>query len=336
MAEPLLSVTDLTVHFHGQEGIVKAVDGISFDVDRSETVCLVGESGSGKTVAAEAVTRLHPSPPAEISGEVRFDGTDVLTMDAADLQALRGGGIGHVFQNPKGALNPVYSVGWQLVEAVRLHRDVSKRAARKRAIVLLDKVGIPEATGRFDDYPHEFSGGMRQRVVLAMALAAEPALLIADEPTTALDVTVQAGILSLLADLQEEFEMSVLLITHDFGVVAQVADRVTVLYGGKVMEQGDVYDVFERPAHPYTRALLACLPGRGREMQPIPGRPPDPKQPPRGCRFHPRCSHAIDECESGTQPDLYGVVSGQRASCVFYGPNHDPRELREEGVADEQ
>ena len=330
MAEPLLSVTDLTVHFHGEEGVVKAVDGISFDVERGEAVCLVGESGSGKTVAAEALTRLHSSPPAAITGEVRFDGNNVLEMSDRELRELRGGGIGHVFQNPHGALNPVYSVGWQLVEAIRLHRDVSKAEARERAIVLLDKVGIPEATGRFDDYPHEFSGGMRQRVVVAMALAAEPDLLIADEPTTALDVTVQAGILSLLADLQAEFDMSVLLITHDFGVVAQVADRVTVLYGGKVMEQGDVYDVFEWPSHPYTRALLSCLPGRGRRMQPIPGRPPDPLDPPSGCRFHPRCPHAIDECQRGTQPDLY-PVDGQRASCVFYGPGHDPRELDAEG-----
>jgi peptide/nickel transport system ATP-binding protein len=225
-------------------------------------------------------------------------------------------------------LNPVYSVGWQIVEAIQLHRDVSKPEARKRAIMLLDRVGIPEATGRFDDYPHEFSGGMRQRVVIAMALAAEPALLIADEPTTALDVTIQSGILSLLAELQAEFGMAILLITHDFGVVAEVADRVVVMYAGKVMEQGDVFGVFDSPAHPYTQALMASLPGRGTGLNTIPGRPPDPRAPPDGCRFHPRCPHAIEECTQGEQPPLYAAGDDHRAACVFYGPGRDPGRVR--------
>ncbi|MFB6087188.1 MAG: ABC transporter ATP-binding protein, partial [Haloarculaceae archaeon] len=240
MTAPLLSVRDLRTVFHTDEGTVRAVDGVSFDVGRGETVCLVGESGSGKTVTGESITRLIRSPPGEVAGgEVRFDGRDLASLPEDDLRDLRGDRIAHVFQNPQGALNPVYTVGWQIVEAIRIHEDVSRAAARDRAVDLLDRVGIPEATRRFDDYPHEFSGGMKQRVALATALACNPDLLIADEPTTALDVTIQNQILSLLADLQDEFGMGVLLITHDLGVVAEVADRMVVMYAGKVMERGD-------------------------------------------------------------------------------------------------
>ena len=334
MTEPLLSVENLHVQFATEEGVVRAVDGVSFDVGRGETVCIVGESGSGKTVTSEAITRLIPMPPGEIpAGDIRFDGRSVLSLSERELRELRGADVAHVFQNPQAALNPVYTVGWQIVEAIRLHRDVSKRAARERAVELLDRVGIPEATARFDDYPHEFSGGMKQRVVIAMALASEPDLLIADEPTTALDVTIQAQILRLLKELQAEFDMGIVLVTHDLGVVAEIADRVVVMYAGKVMETGSVYDVFENPSHPYTRALLDCLPGRGAEVEAIGGSLPSVVDPPSGCRFHPRCPHAVDECRTGDQPAFRPVSdgSGHVASCVYYGPGYDEARLRRPG-----
>jgi peptide/nickel transport system ATP-binding protein len=346
MSDPLLRVEGLKTHFHTDEGTVRAVDGVDFEVGRGETVCIVGESGSGKTVASETVTRLIPTPPGEIAaGHVWFDGEDLATASEKHLERVRGGRIGHVFQNPQGALNPVYTVGWQIVEAIQLHRDLSKSEARKRAIDLLDRVGIPEASARFDDYPHEFSGGMKQRIVIAMALSSEPDLLIADEPTTALDVTIQSQILRLLRDLQEEFGMSILLITHDLGVVAEIADRVVVMYAGKVMEQGDVFSIFEEPAHPYTRALLDCLPGRGGETRSIGGSLPDPTDPPDGCRFAPRCPHAIEDCTAGDQPPLYEVDEGDHVvSCVHFGPGQDPsvvldhdagqRTERDQSVAD--
>jgi peptide/nickel transport system ATP-binding protein len=324
VSEPLLAVRDLRTQFHTDEGIVRAVDGVSFDVRRGETVALVGESGSGKTVTAETITRLIRTPPGEVAGgEVRFDGEDVVGMDEDDLRRLRGGRIGYVFQNPQGALNPVYPVGWQVVEAVRLHDDVSEAAARDRAVDLLDRVGIPEAATRFHDYPHELSGGMKQRVAVAMALAPEPDLLVADEPTTALDVTIQNQILRLLSEIQREFGTSVLLITHDLGVVAEIADRAVVLYAGKVMERAGVEALFDAPAHPYTRALLDCLPGRGRELDSIGGELPDATDPPAGCRFHPRCSYAVDACRTGEQPPLHRVGDDHDAACVHHGPGGD-------------
>jgi peptide/nickel transport system ATP-binding protein len=337
--EPLLSIRDLRTVFHTDDGLVRAVDGVSFDVDRGETVCLVGESGSGKTVTGESITRLVRTPPGEIDAEaIDFDGQDLTAFSSDALRDVRGARIAHVFQNPEGSLNPVYSVGWQIVEAIRIHEDVSRATAKARAIDLLDRVGIPEATQRFDDHPHEFSGGMKQRVAIAMALSTNPDLLIADEPTTALDVTIQRQILDLLSDLQAEFGMSVLLITHDLGVVAEVADRVVVMYAGKVMERGDVFDVFERPAHPYTRALLACLPGRGRGSSSIGGRLPPPTDPPDGCRFHPRCEYAVEACTRGGQPQ-HSPVDGDPehvVSCVHYGPDGDPSVVRgdDEGTPD--
>ncbi|KTG14422.1 ABC transporter ATP-binding protein [Haloferax profundi] len=329
MTDPLLSVRNLHVQFNTDEGVVRAVDGVSFDVKRGETVCVVGESGSGKTVACESITRLLPMPPGEIAdGEILFDGEDLTDASEKRLESIRGGRIAHVFQNPQSALNPVYPVGAQIVEAIRLHRDVSKQAARDRAIDLLDRVGIPEATARIDDYPHEFSGGMKQRVVIAMALSADPDLLIADEPTTALDVTIQAQILRLLHDLQDEFDMSIVFVTHDLGVVAEIADRVVVMYAGKVMETGSVYDVFDRPSHPYTQALLDCLPGQGESMRPIGGTLPDPKRPPAGCRFHPRCPHATADCRAGDHPEPLTVDAGHEAACVYYGPGYDSSVIR--------
>jgi peptide/nickel transport system ATP-binding protein len=330
--EPLLKVENLRTRFHTDEGIVHAVDGVSFSIGRGETVCLVGESGSGKTVASESITRLIRTPPGEIDGEIRFEGRDLGSLSDEELTEVRGGDIAHVFQNPQGALNPVYTVGWQLVEAVQLHDDASKQEARERALELLDRVGIPDATSRFSDYPHEFSGGMKQRVVIAMALASNPKLLIADEPTTALDVTIQAQILRLLVELQDDFGMSILLITHDLGVVAEIADRVLVLYAGKVMETADVYDLFEQPSHPYTRALLDCLPGRGGRMDSIGGTLPDPKNPPPGCRFAQRCPYAVDACTDGDQPPLYELDSGGGAGDA-HGTDA-PDEVGPPGVTD--
>ncbi|MFC4549499.1 MULTISPECIES: ABC transporter ATP-binding protein [Halorussus] len=333
--QPLLSVRNLKTTFETDEGDVQAVDGVDFDVNQGETVCIVGESGSGKTVASESITRIIDMPPGKIDGEVRFRGRDIGEMSDRELRELRGGDIAHVFQNPQDALNHCYTVGWQIVEAIRLHDDVSKPAAREQAIELLDRVGIPEATARFDDYPHQFSGGMKQRVMIAMALATQPDLLIADEPTTALDVTIQAQILRLLAELQEEFGMSILLITHDLGVVAEVADRVVVMYSGKVMEQGDVFDLFENPTHPYTQALLKCLPGRGDRTEGIPGSLPDPTNPPDGCRFAARCPYAVDECHTGDQPPLAATDSeDHRASCIYYTSGYDESVVTETGPAD--
>ena len=334
MTQPLLSVRDLRTHFHTADGTVRAVDGVSFDVREGETVCLVGESGSGKTVASESVTRLVSTPPGEIRGEVYFDDVDLTNLAESDLADVRGGRIGHVFQNPQGALDPVYTVGDQVAETLLLHRDVSKKKAHDRAVDLLDRVGIPDAAQRADDYPHEFSGGMKQRVVVATALAADPDLLICDEPTTALDVTIQAEILRLVRDLQDERGMGVLFVTHDLGVVAEIADRVVVLYAGKVMERGTVEDVFADPAHPYTRALLDCLPGRGDGMNPIPGEFPDPTDPPAGCRFHTRCPHAVEACRSGDQPAFEAVGDDHEASCVYYGDGYDASELREPAATD--
>ncbi|MFD1513891.1 ABC transporter ATP-binding protein [Halomarina rubra] len=249
---------------------------------------------------------------------------DVVRAPPAALRHIRGGDIAHVFQNPQSALDPVYTVGWQIVEAIQLHEDVSKTDARDRAIDLLDRVGIPDAADRFDDHPHEFSGGMKQRVIIAMALASDPDLLIADEPTTALDVTIQAQILDLLKEIQRDLDMAILFITHDLGVVAEIADRVVVMYAGKVMERGDVFDVFETPAHPYTRALLECLPGRGDRMLSIGGSLPSVTDPPEGCRFADRCPHAVDDCVAGDQPPLHAVDgSDQRVSCVYYGEGYD-------------
>ncbi|ELZ19885.1 dipeptide/oligopeptide/nickel ABC transporter ATP-binding protein [Halosimplex carlsbadense 2-9-1] len=336
MSDPLLSVRDLRVRFETDDGVVRAVDGVDFDVAEGETVCLVGESGSGKTVACESITRLLPDSAA-VDGEIRFDGTDLTDCSASDLESYRGGRIGHVFQNPQDALDPVYTVGEQVVEAIRIHRDVSKATAREEAVALLDRVGIGEAEARFDDYPHQFSGGMKQRVVVAIALAPDPDLLIADEPTTALDVTIQRQVLDLLADLGAERGMALLFVTHDLGVVAEIADRVVVMYAGEVMETAGVRALFDDPAHPYTRALLACLPGRGDPFETIGGSLPDPTDPPEGCRFHPRCPHAVEDCETGDHPmpRSAGSVSGtdHEVACLLYDDDHAlPRELE---VADD-
>jgi peptide/nickel transport system ATP-binding protein len=331
MTEALLSVDGLQVVFRTDEGTVRAVDGVSFDVRPGETVCLVGESGAGKTVTCEAITRLIPIPPGGITGgTITFAGQDLTAASGAELREIRGDRIAHAFQNPQNLFDPVYTVGAHLVEAIRYHRDVPKGRARSRAVDLLHRVGIPNSRDRVDDYPHEFSGGMKQRVMLALALANDPDLLITDEPTTAVDVTMEAQILELLADLQAERDMAILFVTHDLGVVAEIADRVVVMYAGEVMERGDVRDTFKEPAHPYTRALFRSMPGQGRRMEPIGGHLPDPRDQPSGCRFHPRCPHAIDACEAGDQPPLHRVAEGHEASCVFYGPDHDAAALSDD------
>lgn len=318
--EQLLTVEDLHTYFNTDEGTVHAVDGVSFTVDDGETVALVGESGSGKTVTSESITRIFKSPPAYIpSGTVTVRGKDVTQMGESELRELRGNHVSHIFQNPQNALNPVYTVGWQIKEAIKLHQDVNKSQAKERAVELLAKVGIPDASSRLNDYPHEFSGGMKQRVMIAIALACEPELLIADEPTTALDVTIQAQILNLFRELQDETNMGILFITHDLGVVAEIADKVVVMYAGKVMEKGPVEDIFENPSHPYTKALLECLPGSG-NLGGIPGELPNVMDPPDGCRFASRCPYAVPDCYSDDQPPMYetGDAENHTVSCVHY------------------
>lgn len=320
---PLLEVEGLRTSFRVENGELIAVDGIDFTVHEGDTVCIVGESGSGKTVATESVTRLLKSPPATIEGSLRFRGVDFQDLTEKQLRTYRGNRIAHIFQNPQESMNHCYTVGWQIVEAIHVHEDVSDEEARARAIDLMDRVGIPNASSRFNDYPHEFSGGQKQRIMIAMALVGNPDLLIADEPTTALDVTVQAQILTLLNDIQEEFGMGILFVTHDLGVVAEIADRIVVMYAGKIMERGDVFDIFEQPAHPYTQALLRCVPGKGEVTRGIPGTLPDPTNPPHGCRFSARCDHAVQECKTGSQPEEFEIEEGHRVSCVYYGPGFD-------------
>jgi len=318
--DPLLSVSDLRTHIETDRGTVRAVDGVSFAVERGEAVCLVGESGSGKSVTCESLTGIVPQPPAEIvDGDVSFDGID-LRADDTDLRAIRGNRIGHVFQNPQHALDPVYSVGEQLIEAITAHGDVGERAARERAVDLLRRVGIPRAGVRIDDYPHEFSGGMAQRVAIAIALAGDPDLLIADEPTTAVDVTVQARLIELLRDLLGD-GMALLLITHDLRVVASLADRVLVLFGGQIVERGPVGEVFERPGHPYTQALFDSYDG----FEQLEDRPARGDLPTDGCRFRPECPHAVSACETGVQPPFYAVdgAPDHAASCVYYTEGRD-------------
>jgi peptide/nickel transport system ATP-binding protein len=305
----LLEVNDLRTSFRTDDGIVKAVDGVSFSVERGKTLGIVGESGCGKSVTCLTIMGLNNPQNTFSSGEARFKDVDLLQLGPRKLQGLRGNEIAMIFQDPMTSLNPVHTIGRQLVEAVLLHRDVTKRDARLRALELLKAVGIPRAESRIDDYPHQFSGGMRQRVLIAMALINEPDLLIADEPTTALDVTTQAQILKLMTALQEEFETAIIMITHDLGVVAEIADDVVVMYAGKVAEEGSVDEIFTRPHHPYTWGLLGSLPRLDTDVErlvQIQGSPPSLLQPPRGCRFHPRCPYVLDVCRT-IVPELLPV-----------------------------
>ncbi len=315
---PLLDVRDLTVHFYTDAGVARAVDGVSFAVGRKETFCLVGESGCGKSVTALSIMRLVPAPGRIVTGRTAFDGRDLRALSPPAMREMRGNSISMIFQEPMTALNPVFTVGNQIVEAVREHRDVSASQARDIAVEMLERVRIPEPVQRFGEYSHQMSGGMQQRVMIAMALTCRPQLLIADEPTTALDVTIQAQILDLLLDLQDELGMSILLITHDLGVVAEVADRVAVMYAGRIVEHADVRTIFRRPSHPYLVGLLRSLPAMsepGQRLNVIPGQVPDARRYPRGCRFHPRCPIAVPQC-ARTEPELREVGPGHEAACI--------------------
>jgi oligopeptide/dipeptide ABC transporter ATP-binding protein len=301
----LLEVRDLHTHFFTREGVVRAVDGVDFDVEQGKTLGIVGESGCGKSVTALSIMGLIPKPPAKIvEGSITFEGRDLTGLSEKQLEDVRGHEIGMIFQDPMTSLNPTLKIGTQLTEVLRRHLDMSKQQARKRAVELLEEVNIPNADRRLDDYPHRYSGGMRQRVMIAMAIACNPKLLIADEPTTALDVTVQARILDLLEELRLRHNMAMILITHDMGVVAEAADEVAVMYAGQVVERAGILDLFDRPEHPYTEALLGALPqieddrSRDERLETIPGRPPDLVNPPPACRFAPRCpySHLGDAC----------------------------------------
>jgi peptide/nickel transport system ATP-binding protein len=297
----LLEVNDLKTHFRTDDGIVKAVDGVSFSVEKGQTFGIVGESGSGKSVTCLTIMGLNPKANTLTSGEALWKGKDLLRMSSKQLRSIRGDEIAMIFQDPMTSLNPVKTIGAQLTEAVLLHRDVSKKAARARSVELLKAVGIPRADRRIDDYPHQFSGGMRQRVMIAMALINDPDLLIADEPTTALDVTTQAQILNLMLKLQKDFGSAIIVITHDLGVIAEAADDVVVMYAAQVVERAPVNNLFSRPHHPYTWGLLGSLPRLDADVErltQIQGQPPSLLNPPRGCRFHPRCPYVMEICKT--------------------------------------
>jgi peptide/nickel transport system ATP-binding protein len=301
----LLEVKDLHTSFRTDDGIVRAVEGVSFSVEKGQTLGIVGESGSGKSVTCLTIMGLNPARNTITSGEALWKGKNLLKAKSRELREIRGSEISMIFQDPMTSLNPVHTIGKQLVEAIQLHRDVTNRVARARARELLKAVGIPKADTRMDDYPHQFSGGMRQRVMIAMALINDPDLLIADEPTTALDVTTQAQILTLMKRLQEEFGSAILIITHDLGVVAETADDVLVMYAANVVEQASVDDLFNRPQHPYTWGLMGSLPRLDADLErltQIPGQPPSLLRPPAGCRFHPRCPHVMEVCKTTVPP----------------------------------
>ncbi len=319
---PLLQVEDLHVTFPTEDGLVRAVDGVSYQVETGKTLGIVGESGSGKSVSSLTTMGLTRRQGAAIEGRVLFEGRDLLAEPEAELRTVRGNDIAMIFQDPLSSLHPFYKVGWQLVEAMQSHRELPKSAARGRAVELLELVGIPEPKRRVDQYPHEFSGGMRQRAMIAMALANEPKLLIADEPTTALDVTVQAQILSLLGDLQQRLGMAIIIITHDLGVVAEIADEICVMYAGRIVEHATTARIFAQPQHPYTWGLLKSIPRldnpRDEELVPISGRPPSLINRPSGCHFHPRCPYVRD-AHKRVDPKLEAVPGepGHEVACLL-------------------
>ncbi len=315
----LLEISDLCVYFQTEDGLVKAVDGVSFHISSGETLGLVGESGCGKSVTAFSMLKLVPSPPAVYAGgEIRFRGENLLALDEDEIRRVRGNMISMIFQEPMSSLNPIMSIGQQIIETILEHRKASRREARAIAIEMLGRVGIPSPESRCDDYPHQLSGGMKQRAMIAMALVCQPKLLVADEPTTALDVTIQAQILDLLNDLQHEFEMSVLLITHDLGVVAETCERVAVMYAGKIVEYAPVVELFDHPRHPYTHGLFRSLPTlteNKRVLSVIPGAVPSPLDFPSGCRFRTRCPLAEEICKQ--EPHLRAIEPGHFAACHF-------------------
>jgi peptide/nickel transport system ATP-binding protein len=310
---PALEVKDLATTFHTDDGLVKAVSGVSFSLDQGKTLGVVGESGSGKSVTFLTVMGLVDPRHAQVSGSVLLNGEEMLGASQARLRQIRGATIGMIFQDPMTSLNPVKTIGWQLEEAVLIHQDVTRKEARRKAIEILKEVEIPRSDQRVDDYPHQFSGGMRQRVMIAMALINNPEVLIADEPTTALDVTTQAQILRLMGRLQQEHQMAIVMVTHDLGVVAELANDVIVMYGGKVVEQANVDDLFARPEMPYTWGLLGSLPrlnAEGSRLEQIPGQPPSLLNPPRGCPFNPRCAFVMDVCRTDL-PELRRSDNGE-------------------------
>ncbi|MDX6479751.1 MAG: peptide/nickel transport system ATP-binding protein [Gaiellaceae bacterium] len=319
MAETLLQVENLKAHFTTEDGIVRAVDGLSFDLERGKVLGIVGESGSGKSVTAMTLMGLTRDVNARFEGKVLYKGTDLLQVSDSDLQAYRGNEIGMIFQDPMTSLNPVYRIGEQIVEAIQAHDRIDKSGARRRAIELLKLVGIPNPESRVDDFPHQFSGGMRQRAMIAMALSCNPDILIADEPTTALDVTIQAQIVEIIDRLKAEFDSSVIFITHDLGVIADIADEILVMYAGRVVEQGSKRDLFYDPQHPYAWGLLGSIPRldrpRPKRLHTIEGAPPSLINAPAGCKFRPRCPHAFDKC--GEEPALEQRVeaAGHRDRC---------------------
>ncbi|MBI0432671.1 ABC transporter ATP-binding protein [Roseomonas sp. KE0001] len=315
----LLEISNLTTAFATERGEVTAIEDVSFSLEEGEILGIVGESGSGKSVTALTVMGLLPRPPARIvSGSVRFAGQELTGLSERQMQKVRGPGIAMIFQEPMTSLNPVFRIGEQIMETIRAHERLSPWALRDRALRMLEKVGIPSAARRMDDYPHQLSGGQRQRVMIAMALACNPKLLIADEPTTALDVTIQAQILDLLMDLRDEFGMAIMIITHNMGVVAETADRVMVMYAGRIVEQSPVTTLFDRPLHPYTRGLLDCVPSLEQDrprLVAIPGSLPEPARRPSGCRFRPRCGHAVAACAEAIPP-LADYAPSHRAACI--------------------
>jgi oligopeptide/dipeptide ABC transporter ATP-binding protein len=318
--EPLLVIRDLYARFHTFDGVVVAVDGVDMEIFRGETLGLVGESGCGKTVTALSILQLLPCPPAEIKGRIEFQGKNLLDLDRERIRKIRGNAISMIFQEPMTSLNPVLTIGEQISEAIRLHQGMKRQEAWRWGEQMLQMVQIPAPRARARDYPHKLSGGMRQRAMIAMALSCHPQLLLADEPTTALDVTIQAQILSLMMRLKEEFGTSILLITHDLGIIAEMASRVVVMYAGQVVEEAPVRELFKDPRHPYTQGLLGSIPvigskaKTGRRLQEIPGMVPSPLEMPRGCRFHPRCPKIMDVC-SKDEPPLVVLGEHRRVSC---------------------
>ncbi|MEH0058709.1 ABC transporter ATP-binding protein [Auritidibacter ignavus] len=330
---PLLEVRDLQVEFHTKAGVAKAINGMNFTLNAGETLAILGESGSGKSVTAQTIMGILDMPPGRITGgEIRYRGKDLLSMKPEKRRKLRGASISMIFQDALSSLNPVLPVGWQIAEMFRVHRQVKRQVARQKAVELMKRVGIPAAENRVSDYPHQFSGGMRQRIMIAMAIALDPDVLIADEPTTALDVTVQAQVMRLLKELQEENNMGLILITHDLGVVADIADKIAVMYAGRVMEEADVFGIYDNPAHPYTKGLLESVPRIDSEhdrLSTIPGLPPSLTNMPSGCPFTPRCPYATELC-SAERPELLPVDEGRTSACHYreelYAGTLTPRE----------
>ncbi len=324
----LLEVRDLHVEFRTREGIAKVINGVSYHLDAGETLAVLGESGSGKSVTAQTIMGILDVPPGHISaGQILYQGRDLLTMKEEERRQVRGKEIAMIFQDALSALNPVFSVGYQIAETLRTREGMSKSDARRRAVELMDLVKIPAAAERVHEYPHQFSGGMRQRVMIAMSLAQQPKVLIADEPTTALDVTVQAQIMDLLGELRRDLGMAMILITHDLGVVADVADRIAVMYAGRIVEHADVHDLYKAPAHPYTKGLLHSIPrldAKGTELATIKGLPPNLMRIPPGCAFHPRCPYAQQVCVD-TVPPEHELGAGRYAACHFAEEVHDGR-----------